>query len=231
MPLSQPQTVSVLLGTPSPLAPTCSKTPRLSPISTPRDHTASCGPSWSGPPFSHHHPEGVLTRTPKTRLCAPFALFFFFFSFKAAPVACASSRARGQIRTTAAGLHHSHGNEESKPHLPATQDPKPTERGQGSNLHPHGHYGGYLTHWATTETPLLCSYNTELSSYRNVNTIEITPLSLLGLLAKIKCWNNSFVLSVHPLLAVSAVSSMVPGIEWVPDTYLISEWMNMNEWI
>ena len=29
---------------------------------------------------------------------------------------------------------------------------KPTERGRGLNLHPHGNYVGFLTHWATTRT-------------------------------------------------------------------------------
>ena len=42
------------------------------------------------------------------------------------------------------GLHHSHSNVGSElrqqpiPQLMATLDSKPTERGQGSNLHPHG---------------------------------------------------------------------------------------------
>ena len=35
---------------------------------------------------------------------------FFFFFFRAAPVAPGSSRARGQLRATAAGLHQSHSN-------------------------------------------------------------------------------------------------------------------------
>ena len=49
--------------------------------------------------------------------------FFFFFLLivKAAPVAYESSQARGQIRATAAGLHHSHSNVGSKPHLRPTQ--------------------------------------------------------------------------------------------------------------
>ena len=38
------------------------------------------------------------------------------------------------------------------PRLLATQDPSPTEWGQGSNLHPYGHTVGFLTHWATMGT-------------------------------------------------------------------------------
>ena len=41
--------------------------------------------------------------------------FFFFLRFRTAPAAYGSSHAaRGQIRATAAGLHHSHSNEGSK---------------------------------------------------------------------------------------------------------------------
>ena len=39
------------------------------------------------------------------------------------------------------------------PQLVARPDPLPTEQGQGSNLHPHRHYVGFLTHWATMGTP------------------------------------------------------------------------------
>ena len=59
-------------------------------------------------------------------LCCPILpnLIFLFlvFSFRAAPVAYGSSRVRGWIRATAAGLHHSHSNARSKPSLrPAPQ--------------------------------------------------------------------------------------------------------------
>ena len=58
------------------------------------------------------------------------------------------SQARGRIRAVAVGLHHSHSDTGSEQRLrPASQlrtmlDPKPTERGQGSNLHPHGYQLG-----------------------------------------------------------------------------------------
>ena len=58
-----------------------------------------------------------------------FFCFFFFPLFRAAPVACGSSQNRGQIGATAASLHHSHSNIESKPclqptsQLMATPDP------------------------------------------------------------------------------------------------------------
>ena len=58
---------------------------------------------------------------------------------RATPTAYGGSHARGLIEATAAGLHHSHSNTRSEPHLPptpqlmATLDPQPTERGQGSN--------------------------------------------------------------------------------------------------
>ena len=45
--------------------------------------------------------------------------FFFFFLFRAAPAAYKTSRARGRIEATAAGLHrsHSHSNVGSEPRL------------------------------------------------------------------------------------------------------------------
>ena len=42
-----------------------------------------------------------------------FIVFIYLF-FRATPVAYGGSQARGQIGTTAAGLHHSHGNEGSE---------------------------------------------------------------------------------------------------------------------
>ena len=53
---------------------------------------------------------------------------FFFLLFRTAPTAYGGSRARGLIRATAAGLHHSHSNATSErlrliPQLMATLDP------------------------------------------------------------------------------------------------------------
>ena len=48
--------------------------------------------------------------------------FFFFFLFRAAPTAHGGPQARGLIRAIAAGLHHSHSNTRSKPHLRPTPE-------------------------------------------------------------------------------------------------------------
>ena len=54
------------------------------------------------------------------------------------------SQARGRIGAVAIGLRQSHSNTGSEQHLQptpqltATQDPEPTEQGQGSNPQPHG---------------------------------------------------------------------------------------------
>ena len=56
-------------------------------------------------------------------------LLFLFLFCRAALVACGGSQARGLIRAAAAGLHHSHSNAGSEPHLQprpqlmATPDP------------------------------------------------------------------------------------------------------------
>ena len=56
-----------------------------------------------------------------------FYLFIFLFIFFVvvaiswgAPAAYGSSQARGQIRAAASGLHHSHSNARSEPHLKPT---------------------------------------------------------------------------------------------------------------
>ena len=68
-----------------------------------------------------------------------------FLLFRAMPAAYGSSQARGRVGSTAAGLHHSHSNVGSEPHLGHTPqlmampDPQPTERSQGLNPRPHGY--------------------------------------------------------------------------------------------
>ena len=74
----------------------------------------------------------------------PLSSVYFFF-LKDACVAHGSPQARGRVGAAAAGLYHSHRNSGSEPplqptlQLAATPNPSPTERGQGSNLHPHGY--------------------------------------------------------------------------------------------
>ena len=55
-----------------------------------------------------------------------FLFVFCFFLFRATPLAYRGSQARGLIRATAAGQHHSHSRS------------LPIYRGQGSNPQPHG---------------------------------------------------------------------------------------------
>ena len=92
-------------------------------------------------------------------------MWFFFFVcvfclFRATPAADGGSQARGQIRATAANLHHSHSNLGSEPHLRltpplmATPDPEPTEKGQGSTPLPSWILVVvFINHWAMTGTP------------------------------------------------------------------------------
>ena len=72
----------------------------------------------------------MSTSTSLFFLCLFVCLFFAFL--RATPAAHGGSQARAQIGAVATGLHHSHSNARSKPHLP------PTEQDQGSNLQPHG---------------------------------------------------------------------------------------------
>ena len=74
-----------------------------------------------------------------------YLLIYLFLLFRVAPMAYGSSQARGRFGAMAAGLCHCHSSARSKPRLQptvqltATSDPQPTERSQGSNLHPHGY--------------------------------------------------------------------------------------------
>ena len=52
-----------------------------------------------------------------------FTELFFFFFLRAVPMAYGGSQARGQIRALATGLHHSHSNTGSEPHLQLTPQP------------------------------------------------------------------------------------------------------------
>ena len=50
-----------------------------------------------------------------------FILFYFFFGlFRAAPMACGSSKGSGGIRAVVASLRHSHSNAGPEPHLQPT---------------------------------------------------------------------------------------------------------------
>ena len=82
--------------------------------------------------------------------------------FGAAPVAYGSSQAKGQIWATAFGLHHSHSNLGSQPHL-VTYTTARSNAGSlthwvmpGSSLHPHGYYLD-LFPLRTTGTPIAIS--------------------------------------------------------------------------
>ena len=74
-----------------------------------------------------------------------FWVFFFFLPFRATLGPYESSQARGRIRATAASLYYSHSNlgyepcQWPTPQFMAMLYPWPTERGQGSNLPPHGY--------------------------------------------------------------------------------------------
>ena len=69
--------------------------------------------------------------------------FFLSFVFFLGPTAYGGSQAKGLIGTFATGLHQSHSNARSEPHLQPTSqvmampDPQPTELGQESNLQPY----------------------------------------------------------------------------------------------
>ena len=75
----------------------------------------------------------------------PF-FFFFFCLFRAAPVACGGSQARGQIEAAAASLYHRHSHARSGPHLQTTPQlpamPDPLTHLAKPGMEPRIHYSG-----------------------------------------------------------------------------------------
>ena len=90
----------------------------------------------------------------------PSILFwtFFFWLFRAAPTACESSQARGQIGARAAVLRHSHSHVGSKPclwptpQLRAMPDPYPLSKARDWTCILMI-LVGFINRWATKETP------------------------------------------------------------------------------
>ena len=62
----------------------------------------------------------IMKEEGKINKILEFFFFPFFLLFMATSVAYGDSQARGQIRATTAGLHHSHSNARSKPRLQPT---------------------------------------------------------------------------------------------------------------
>ena len=76
----------------------------------------------------------MITVSPTLKISVLF--FFFFCLFRAAPVACGGSQARGLIQATAAGLHQSHSLQPtSQPHqIQAASATYTTARGNTRSL-------------------------------------------------------------------------------------------------
>ena len=79
-----------------------------------------------------------------------FIIYYFIIFLTATSVAYGSSWGRGWVGTAADAYATAMAMPD--PQLAAMPDSQPTERGQGSNLHPRGHYVGFLTQWATLRT-------------------------------------------------------------------------------
>ena len=71
-----------------------------------------------------NHSSSVLTCFPVSPQSILFFFVFFFFLLfvfsRTAPTAYGGSQARSRIKSVSAGLHHSHSNARSKPHLRPT---------------------------------------------------------------------------------------------------------------
>ena len=82
-------------------------------------------------------------------------LFHFLFSFYNCTCAIWKFPGYGLNQSYSWGLYHSHDNTRSELNLWPTLQLAAMldEWGQGSNLHPHRDYVGFLIHWATTGTP------------------------------------------------------------------------------
>ena len=108
-----------------------SQTSKMDTVTLHSDGLQSCisGPGYDCSPTEHRKPtlhksSSTLSlpnhciRHQKTNYNSP--KYFIFFLFRATPTVCGGSQARGLIGSTAAGLHHSHSNIRSKPHMQPT---------------------------------------------------------------------------------------------------------------
>ena len=86
----------------------------------------------------------IMLIATQTKVRIYLLMYFLFFLFTATPEAYGSSQDRGWNGAAAEGY----------PTAMAIPDPKPTEGGQESNMHPHRDTIGSLTFWATMGTPL-----------------------------------------------------------------------------
>ena len=108
----------------------------------------------------------VIWETHFTGIISSWTFFFFFLSFcllffsRAAPSAYGGSQATDLIGAVAAGLHQSHSNEASKPHLwptpellTATPDPLTHWARPGIKPTTSWFLVRFVNHWGTTGTP------------------------------------------------------------------------------
>ena len=87
---------------------------RLTAVPDPRPTEQSEGLN----PYPHGYSDPFLLSHNRNSLEVLFVCFFFVFCLcSAAPMGFGGSQARELIRATAAGLHHSHSNARSEPHL------------------------------------------------------------------------------------------------------------------
>ena len=99
-----------------------------------------------------------------------FKFLILLFLFRATPGAYGNSPSRGQIGAAAAS--HCHSNARSKLRLwfYATAQANTVSLTHwarlGMNLNPHGHYAGFLIHWATAGMPRI--FKTKLKINKNL---------------------------------------------------------------
>ena len=93
----------------------------------------------------------ALTWSVSSSACGLVIFYFFFFLFKATPLAYGSSQARSQIRAAAACLRHSYSNARSQPcvqHTPQLTGNagsfNPLSEARGRICNPHGCQSGLL---------------------------------------------------------------------------------------
>ena len=121
---------------------------------------------------------------------SPEYVSLYLFFLRSPPVAYGSSQTRGRIGAAAASHSNARSNPclQPTPQLMANLDPQRTERGQGSNLHPHGYQLGSLLLSHNGNSPEYVSFGGNVESMSGIQIKFCSIISQRNRLGHVPCY-------------------------------------------